>query len=302
MGMLRVVDKSVENMQIKFEGTNDIDIETFSTALRNTVLSLRIIADEMLDEEQFCKFKIKDVKKGAFIIDIGAFIITNYPQVISQVPTVLTTFKTILDIKKHLKGKEPKEVKQIDENYVEITNNEGQIINVYKPVINLYGSNEQLEKNISNIFGKVSKDKDRNGITFQIENKNGISSTSFDSLEVNTAKEQIDVSTLVDDIETNIITTVVTVIKPDFYGNSKWQVFFNANRINVDIKDEQFLDRVHQDEISFKGSTRLRVKLRTRYKINDVGFPIEGSQTDYAIMEVLEVIENQQQENMKLFN
>ena len=106
--MLKLVDKNVESMQIKFEGTNDIDIETFSTALKNTVSSLKIIADEILDDEQFCKFKIKDVKKGSFIIDIGAFIITNYPQAISQIPTVLTTFKTILDIKKHLVGKEIK--------------------------------------------------------------------------------------------------------------------------------------------------------------------------------------------------
>lgn len=300
--MLKLVDKNVESMQIKFEGTNDIDIETFSTALKNTVSSLKIIADEILDDEQFCKFKIKDVKKGSFIIDIGAFIITNYPQAISQIPTVLTTFKTILDIKKHLVGKEPKSVKQIDENIVEITNNNGQVFNAYKPVLNLYGSNEQLEKNISNIFSKVSKDKDRDGVTFQIENKDGISSTTFNSLEVKAARDQIDVSTLVDDIETNIIETMVKVVKPDLYGNSKWQVFFNANRINVDIRDEHFLDRVHKDEISFKGSTRLKVKLQTRYKINDAGFPIEGSEMCYAVLEVLDVIESQQQENIKLFD
>ena len=300
--MLKVIDESIENMQIKFEGTNDIDIETFSSALKNTVSSLKLIADEVLNEEQFCKFKIKDVKKGSFIIDIGAFVITNYPQVISQMPTVLTTFKTILDIKKHLKGKEPKEVKPIDENHVEIVNNDGQVINVYKPVVNFYGSSEQLEKSISNIFNKISTDKDRSGISFQVENEDGISSTNFDALEVKAAKEQIDVSTLVNDIETNTITTVVTVIKPDFYGNSKWQVFFNTNRINVEIKDKQFLDRVHKDEIPFKGSTKLRVELCSKYKINDAGMPIEGSQTDYAIMKVIDVIEAEHHENMNLFN
>lgn len=302
MGMLRMVNESIENMQIKFEGTNDIDIETFSSALKNTVSSLKLIADEVLDEEQFCKFKIRDVKKGSFIIDIGAFVITNYPQVISQVPTILTTFKTILDIKKHLKGKEPKEVKQVDENYVEIVNNDGQIFNAYKPIINIYGSNDQLEKNISNIFSKISTDKDRTGIAFQVKNDDGVYSTDFDSLEVKAAKDQIDVSTLVNDIESNTIITIVTVIKPDFYGNSKWQVFFNTNRINVEIKDKQFLDRVHKDEIPFKGSTKLRVELRSKYKINDSGMPIEGSQTDYAIMKVIDVIEAEHHENMNLFN
>ncbi len=300
--MLKLVDKNVESMQIKFEGTDDIDIETFSVALKNTVSSLRIIADEILDEEQFCKFKIKDVKKGSFIIDIGAFIITNYPQAISQIPTVLTTFKTILDIKKHLCGKDPKAVKQVDENIVEITNNNGQVMNVYKPVINLYGSNEQIEKYISNTFSKVSKDKDRSGVTFQVENDGGVSTTTFDSLEVKVASDQIDVSKLVDDIETNVIETIVTVVKPDFYGNSKWQVFFNASRINVDIRDEHFLDRVHKDEIPFKGSTRLKVKLQTRYKINGLGLPIEGSETDYAVIEVLEILDIQQIENIKLFS
>lgn len=300
--MLILVNENVEKMQIKFEGTSDIDIETFSTTLKNTVSSLKIIADEVLDDDQFCKFKITDVSKGSFIIDVAAITISNYPNILNNIPTVLTTFKTILDIKKHLKGENPKSVRGIDENNVAIENNNGEVINVYKPVINIYGTNEQLEKDISNIFNKISSDKDRKGISFRLENESGITSTSFEVDDVDEAKKPIDVVTLVDNIEENIIDAIVTVVKPDFYGKSKWQVFLNTSRINVEIKDELFMKKVHDDEISFKGSTRLRVKLRTRYKINNYGLPIEGSQTDYAIMEVLEVIENRQQENMKLFS
>ncbi len=300
--MLKVVNEQVETMQIKFEGTNDIDIETLAVALKNTVSSLKIIADEILDEKQYCKFKIKDVKKGSFILDIAAFTVSNYSTIFQNIPTVLSTFKTILDIKKHLGGNEPKSVKQIDEHNVEVINNNGNIINANKAVVNIYATNAQIEKSLSSTFNKVFLDNDRNGMTFSIGDDSEISTTVFESEDINKAKNSIDVSSLVNDIEENVTEAVLTVVKPDLYGNSKWQVFFNTMRIYVDIKDESFLNRVHNYEISFKASTRLKVKLRTRYKINGLGLPIEGSETDYAVIEVLEILDIQQIENIKLFS
>lgn len=68
-------------------------------------------------------------------------------------------------------------------------------------------------------------DNDRNGMTFSIGDDSEISTTVFESEDINKAKNSIDVSSLVNDIEENVTEAVLTVVKPDLYGNSKWQVF-----------------------------------------------------------------------------
>ncbi|WP_041137860.1 hypothetical protein [Beduini massiliensis] len=297
-----MVDENIESLQIKFEGTNDIDIETFSTALKNTVSLLKTIASEVLQEEQFCKFKIKDVKKGSFTIDILAVILSNYPAIISAMPTVLTTFKTILEIKKHLNGSDPKSVRAIDENNVEITNNYGTVNNFNRAVINIYANNDQIEKALVNTFNKISTDNDRKGISFAVnDNNENYSKVEFTVEDVLEAKKPIDAAKLVNDIEEVVAETIVTVTKPDLYGSSKWQVFFGTIKINATVTDTDFLNRVHNNEIPFLGSTKLKVKLKSKYKINEFGLPIEGTQSDYTIIEVLDVINVDKNENMSLF-
>lgn len=97
--MLRLANENIETMTIKFEGSSDIDLETLSDVLKSTVSSLKIVADRTLNENQYCKFKLKDVRKGSIILDIASVVISNYGSILPQVPTIISTFNNILNIK-----------------------------------------------------------------------------------------------------------------------------------------------------------------------------------------------------------
>lgn len=301
MGMLKLANENVETMTIKFEGTNDIDLETLSDVLKSTVNSLKMVADKTLDENQYCKFKLKDVRKGSIILDIASVVISNYGSMLPQVPTIISTFNNILNIKKHLRGNDPKSVEKIDDKNISIENIQGtkQIFNIDS--VNIYGSSEGLEKELSKVFKKINKDDDRTGISFSSSNNGKINKEiDFSNDDLSSCSKVVDVSKLTMNSEESVSDVILRVIKADFYGNSKWTFFLNNQRIEADIQDEVFLDKVHHNEILFDGNTKLKVNLRTKYKIDENGIPIENEKATYSILMVLEVIQNRT-ENETLF-
>lgn len=48
-----------EVLKLKFKGSNDIDLTTLSDSLSYIVDTLSKIADNTLNENDFCKFKVK---------------------------------------------------------------------------------------------------------------------------------------------------------------------------------------------------------------------------------------------------
>lgn len=301
MEMLKLANESIETMTIKFEGTDDIDLETLSSVLKSTVNSLKLIADSKLDDKQYCKFKLKDVRKGSIILDITSVIVSNYAPLLSALPTVIATFNDCLNIKKHLMGNEPKDVKKIDDKHVSIENNDGniQIFNV--DTVNLYGSTDLIEKELAKFSRTVNKDDDRAGVTFISSKNDGTDTTvSFSNSDLIGCSKVVDVSKLTSNVEEATNEAVLRVIKPDFIGNSKWTFFLNNQRIDADIQDEIFLDKVHHNQILFDGDTRLKVQLKVKYKVDSMGMPLENEKAIYTVLLVLDVIQNQS-EKIALF-
>ena len=293
MEMLKLANENIETMTIKFEGSDDIDLETLSTVLRGTVNSLKIIADNNLDAEQYCKFKLKDVRKGSIILDISSIIVSNYAPLFTSLPTIITAFNDCLSIKKHLMGKEPKNIKKVDDKHIEIENNSGNIQIYNIDTVNMYGSNDALERELTKCFKTVNKDTDRTGMTFiTSRNNEPEKAISFSNSELQSCSELVDVSKLTTNVEESTTEEILRVIKADFFGNSKWTFFLNNQRIEADIKDEVFLDKVHQNQILFDGNTRLKVQLLIRYKIDSNGIPIEDEKATYTVLMVLDVIQN----------
>lgn len=109
-----------EQLEICFAGENDIDLTTLTVSLNNTLDVLNRIMEETTTSKDVYKFKVKNIEPGSFKIIIET-LFSLAPTILPQVPTVLNTFKTILDIKKHLGGSGPREVKKVGEK-VNITN------------------------------------------------------------------------------------------------------------------------------------------------------------------------------------
>lgn len=78
-----------ETLTLRFKGENDIDIETLSKSLDCVVAVLGKIADSSLNENDFCKFKVKSIEKGSFIIMIE----TERPVIVNIARPPLAAYK-----------------------------------------------------------------------------------------------------------------------------------------------------------------------------------------------------------------
>jgi hypothetical protein len=205
---------------------------------------------------------------------------------------VLGTFLTILEIKKHFKGDKPKEVKRIG-NEVEITNykNEKKIVNNY--AFNIYASNPIIDKSLSRGFAKLNEDSERRDLVFKITDEEEQQSViDFSENDIKGAKNSIPVESLLENTDETQSETTLTIIKPDFRGNSKWEFYYCNTRINAKIADEEFMNKVHNSEYNFGCSTKLRVMLSQTFAVNNVGLPVESSHSVYIVKKVIKVLEN----------
>ena len=106
---LRLAIMASEEMKIEIGGDNDIDLSTLSKVLSNTTESLEIIAKKALNENTYCRFVVKNIEKGSFVVDIVQ-ILTVGSQLIPQVSSVVGVYKDILEIRKVLNGETPKSI------------------------------------------------------------------------------------------------------------------------------------------------------------------------------------------------
>lgn len=274
-----------EKMQMRFGGDNDIDLETLAVSLNSTVSSLKCIADKVVTENEFCRFKVENIEKGSFVITIEQIYeeaATMLAPLLPQLPTVFSTFKSILEIRKMLKGEAPKSVEKNGDK-VSITTNNGTVFNADRIVFNIYTSNDNIEKNLAKTSKSVMEDNFRTGLTYQFENEEEETSIVFSKDELIPLSKPQDVESFNNIIEENEMTTYLKVRKPDLIGDSKWKMVLNGKNIDVEILDKDFLDGVHNGEINFKKGIELEAKMIIRYT--------EKKILSYKIIKVLKVEE-----------
>jgi hypothetical protein len=140
-----------ENLKIIYGGElNQVDISTLISSLS----SIATIAEEITNEiypEYTVKIKIKPFEKGSFIVDLDllsqlidsseTLLTKNNLTVIAELISVLGG---IFGLRKFLKGKKPKEVKESEANTI-ITNSIGNKITVENKIYNIYHNNQNID-------------------------------------------------------------------------------------------------------------------------------------------------------------
>lgn len=255
-----------EKLTIRFGGENDIDLETLSASLSATVCTLKNLADNLINENDFCKFKVLNIEKGSFVIDIEQ-IIQLAPTIFPYVPTVITAFKDILKIRTFLKGLPPKGFEQQDDK-VKIINERGNVYYADTMTVNIY--NNIVEKGMAEAVKAVLNDHDRTDLSYEFDDGKGSKETiNLDRESLSYLSTPQDVEKFNKEIEENEIITVVKVNKPDLSGKSKWGVTLNGSKISCSISDENFINKVHNNEVHFSHNTKLKIKMIVRYKEAD---------------------------------
>lgn len=265
-----------ETLTLRFKGENDIDIETLSKSLDCVVAVLGKIADSSISENDFCKFKVKNIEKGSFMITIEQ-IVDMATVLFPLMPPILESFNSIVELKKNLGGQMPVEVIHEGNNTI-VKSCVGNVTYIDNRTYNLYTRDSSIEKCLSELSKTISEDGERTGFSIAVTDDKTVKTVEMDKDDLIRTRNPIDVESLNGDITEQEATGVLTVRKPDLLGNSKWQFKFLGRTINADIEDENFLKKVKEKEIRFPLVSKLNAKMRVRLK--------NGDPISYTVIEV----------------
>lgn len=201
----------------------------------------------------------------------------------------ISLFKLI----KWLKGRKPESVTtlengniliQIDnsthiDNSIHIDNSVHNQLEVGREVVSLYN-----DAAVRRAVERVVKPLERDGIDkFEVRSEGSVTEVIekgellyFSSVPIEPTERII-----VDDTRL----AALEVIKPSFDDSLKWMFSDGNGKLNADVEDKVFLERVADRKIAFYRGTVLRVRLETK----SVQTP-NGLRTENKVIEVLEVI------------
>lgn len=277
--MIEVMDKSKESFSIGFKGENDIDLKELISSLDGTIELIDFVSNS-LDKNSFIKVNVQGSRKGSFIVDLCVLAkeglnLINVPN-ITYAKLCIDTVCGLFTLKKHLKGEKAKSVLRDDNGSVVIENKDTEKITINNHIYNIYGSesNQAMKRIFSNC--------DREG--FYIEN-GGKRVVEIDKYEFANMSKDID-TVLKENVVKSESKIIVGVKKADFVGESKWELIYNNKSIKASIKDEKFIEKLHNGHIPITAKTYMEIELLTETYLNEIG---EQTKTLHYINEVIDI-------------
>ncbi len=276
---LRYAGPAVESglMDVYQASANMIAFSEFTVAAAKAAFGEQIEA----------KAEVSGFGRGSFVTDLVFNFTGPIATIFSGVAPdhLFVTLKEAIDVWKHLKGKPPKEVVQTNNQTVNVTNNDGQIIQVQTQSLTLVFNEKASEAVKQFIHDPLSKD-------------------GIDSVEISTEKNPIASAKQSDGycfvpvnpseaVTDTTIQMALVIEAPVFKDGNKWRFSDGQNSFHADILDREFMARVDSGELFGKGDI-LTVDLRITQERS--GMKIS---TERAVMRVLDHRRGQQQ--TKLF-
>lgn len=291
-----------ERLTLKFDGSNEISLETLRQCLDITLDTMKFVADRNITENDFCRFVVREVRKGSFVIDIGV-VVDIAAGIVTSISGLAGIIVGIFKLRKHLKGKEPKEIKKQDSG-VKIENCEGSTIIVDNATYNTYVIDNVTEKSLARFSEILSKDPARTGFTVERSNADGVKleEVSFTKEDLAYTSSALDVEKFDNNLVERNTDTWVRVSKAAYIGDSKWEFItdFDNTRINASIEDKDFLRKFRNSEITLTPNSVLYIRLRIRIKTDEKGNPT--GKMLYAVVRVNKIQDTKTGTQMSLFD
>lgn len=291
--------KSESSFSFHIDGDSSIDAFSLSKIIGN-MAELTEIAVHTDEPEANVNVSVTALKPGSFVIDFSAVcgivntMISNAPNMLSAASNAISTIKGFFEIRKLLNGKAPQSVKEISENSICVTNDNGESTIVNKSsgaVIN----NPRAENLTQNISITVYNNSSANG--FSIDDKNGsISFNNDDLLKMNKPIPIIDNITRKVSAVNN---TELLIKKPDILGHSAWSFRFNGKNIEARILDDDFLDYIQEGNFTIKVGSYINADLEVAYDLTSDGL-LDEKPPKYTVTKVYGGIKNDIDNQLKL--
>jgi len=254
----------MNNFKIKFDGEqHQIDANTFLNNLLHTTSIIQEI-NKGLDSGKKIEIKIKALEKGSFLVDMSLIesaldslktLLTKENIEFSAI--ILSGLVSIIQLKKHLKGKKPKLIKNINNTEVSIENNDGDVLIMKDVIVNIYNNSPIIKDAISQSFETLENDPSIEGyeildgkdVSLVEVKRDCFAYMAIKSEEINEGER--------------ILTEAATlhIVRLSFENNLKWDFYYRGNKIPAKIADDKFYELIDKGESFAKGDI-LEVELQ----------------------------------------
>lgn len=280
--------ESTTRFSFHLDGDSEIDTFLLTDTIQNMAELTKIAVTEE-NPEAYLKMNVTALKNGSFEIcfsavctyaeEILTFAATTAPLALTAVETV----KGFFEIKKFLKGEQPKSVTENEDKTIRIEKSNAETITVNAASGNIINGNNNvtIDNCIVNIFHNAAEHNPSGGCSFS--NEKG--TTYYSNDDVKHMKKPFVQEQEVTISRVKAKAVDLSIKKPDLIGQSQWGFRYKNKNIDAKITDDTFLEQVHKG-IPIKRGDYITATLQIDTEMDLFGHPIAGSEK-YEIIEVI---------------
>ncbi len=276
--------ESKSRFEFCFEGNSEID----ASLLANTIHDIADLCEHVVkqkDNEAYLKLKVTPFRSGSFAIDFSVVcqiqndLLAQYADYATIAALAVTIIQGYFDIRKHLKGRKPRNIEKVDENNSSIINSEGQAITVNNSSLGVINQT-YIEKQTVKIINYVREHNPKGGFALHTEDRE----TKYSNDDVTSMIEPLSV---VEEFTATRETKRVElpIKKVDFTGKSMWDFVYGGRVIQAKMVDRAWIERVKSGKLSFKAGDYVRAELEVYNELDTNREPIPD-RAKYTVVKV----------------
>jgi hypothetical protein len=259
------------DFKIKFDGQqHQVDANVLISSLIHTTTVVQEV-NRYLNSGKKIELKVKALEKGSFLCHIE--LVETAVEALKNLLTkeniavgsaIISAVVGLVELKKHLKGKKPKETKPEKGDKTKIVNHEGNVLIIENATFNIYEHSLVVKDALSQNFDALDNDPAITG--FEITDGNEKPLVRVDKAEfADLAKK----SEEVEEGERKLIeAATLNVVRVSFEENLKWDFYYKGIKITARIIDPSFYELIDKGEAFAKGDV-LEVELQTNQKFDE---------------------------------
>lgn len=259
-----MIDEILDSdFKIKFDGQqHQIDAQILISSLIHTTTVIQEL-NKHFNTGKKIEIKVKALEKGSFLIHIQLLetALDSLKNLLTKDNIIFATsiiggLVGLIELKKHLRGKKPKEIKTECSKTIIINQNNNRL-NINTNIFNVYETNVTVNDALSQNFDILDNDSAISAfeITDRTE-KPYIRVESIDFKDLALKSEQID-----ENEKFIIELTRLNIVRLSFDKSLKWDFYYRGNKISAKIKDPNFYEIIDNGESFAKGDV-LEVELQ----------------------------------------
>ena len=246
-----------------------VDANILISSLIHTTTVVQEV-NRYLNSGKHIALKVKALEKGSFfchieLVETTVDVLKNlFTKENLEVATeIIAAVVGLIAIRKHLKGKKPKNVQHTDSKRIEIANQEGIVLIIESATFNIYDQSSLVSDALAQNFEVLENDPAITAFEITDGNENQlirVERSDFADL----AKKSEEIR---DDERRTIDAATLHVVRVSFEEGLKWDFYYKGIKISARINDPAFYELIDRGEAFAKGD-RLEVELQTNQKFD----------------------------------